>query len=291
MIAKNINYIAKQGDTLFSIAKMFNTSINNIINENKLINPSLTYPGMTITVPLKGITYTVAPGENVYGIANKFGVPYEAIVYANDLVYPYSIYPNVSIYIPGVNDNKNSDTLNYQDPSMPCWSYPCPPPPTCPPMPPTCPPQPEPGPCPPMPPTCPPQPEPCPCPPMPPTCPPQPEPCPPNKEPMDHFIYTVKSGDTLYKLSMLFCTTIEAIACANHIADPNKIYAGQKLRIPVSCGGLIHYTVKSGDSLYKIAKRFNTTVDSIANANAITDPSSIFPGQKLIIIADCKPDP
>ena len=259
MIAKNINYIEKQGDTLFSIAKMFNTSINNIINENKLINPSLTYPGMTITVPLKGITYTVAPGENVYGIANKFGVPYEAIVYANDLVYPYSIYPNVSIYIPGVNDNKNSDTLNYQDPPMPCWSYPCPPPPTCPPMPPT--------------------------------CPPQPEPCPPNKEPMDHFIYTVKSGDTLYKLSMLFCTTIEAIACANHIADPNKIYAGQKLRIPVSCGGLIHYTVKSGDSLYKIAKRFNTTVDSIANANAITDPSSIFPGQKLIIIADCKPDP
>lgn len=43
------------------------------------------------------------------------------------------------------------------------------------------------------------------------------------------------------------------------------------------------YTVKSGDNLTKIAKRYNTTVDKIVKDNNIKNPNLIFPGQKLII--------
>ncbi|MCH8338439.1 MAG: LysM peptidoglycan-binding domain-containing protein [Chloroflexi bacterium] len=43
------------------------------------------------------------------------------------------------------------------------------------------------------------------------------------------------------------------------------------------------YVVEAGDSLFSIAQIFGTTVGELAEANQIEDPSSIFPGQALII--------
>lgn len=43
------------------------------------------------------------------------------------------------------------------------------------------------------------------------------------------------------------------------------------------------YIVQPGDSLYLIAMRFNTTVEAIAAANSITNPSLIYPGQILTV--------
>lgn len=43
------------------------------------------------------------------------------------------------------------------------------------------------------------------------------------------------------------------------------------------------YVVKMGDSLWKIAHDYHTTVDALAKLNGITNPSLIYPGQKLII--------
>lgn len=277
MVTRKITYVVRPGDTLFSIARMFNTTIEDIVNENNILNPALIYPGMQLVIPMRGMLYTVKSGDTVYNIAMRFGVSYETIIYANNLVYPYMIYPNTTLFIPGIRGTEYSGTVNY--PSYPCpcpphWDYPNPPcygfPWLGPPI----------GGYP-----CPPHPEPCPVPPLP--CPP----VPPSPEPSNYFIYVVKTGDTLFKLSRLFCTSIEAIAALNNIADPNKIDIGQILRIPVSEGRLIYYTVKTGDSLYEIAERFNTTVDSIVKANNISDPAMIYPGQRLVIISDCKPDP
>ncbi|MBQ6553909.1 MAG: LysM peptidoglycan-binding domain-containing protein, partial [Firmicutes bacterium] len=44
------------------------------------------------------------------------------------------------------------------------------------------------------------------------------------------------------------------------------------------------YIVKKGDTLWKLAKRFNTTVSEIARVNEIEDPDLIYPGERLIIL-------
>jgi LysM repeat protein len=44
--------------------------------------------------------------------------------------------------------------------------------------------------------------------------------------------YTIRSGDTLGELAERFGTTVEALSQANGISDPNRIFAGQELRLP-----------------------------------------------------------
>ncbi|MBR3060912.1 MAG: LysM peptidoglycan-binding domain-containing protein [Exiguobacterium sp.] len=99
--------------------------------------------------------------------------------------------------------------------------------------------------------------------------------------------YTVKSGDTLYKIATMYNTTVAKIAAANNIANVNSIYVGQVLVIPGTTvtppTTTVKYTVKSGDTLYKIATMYNTTVAKIAAANNITNVSLISVGQVLTI--------
>ena len=99
--------------------------------------------------------------------------------------------------------------------------------------------------------------------------------------------YTVKSGDTLYKIATMYNTTVAKIAAANNIANVNSIYVGQVLVIPGTTvtppTTTVKYTVKSGDTLYKIATMYNTTVAKISAANNITNVSLISVGQVLTI--------
>ncbi|MCC9625249.1 LysM peptidoglycan-binding domain-containing protein [Thalassospira sp. MA62] len=99
--------------------------------------------------------------------------------------------------------------------------------------------------------------------------------------------YTVKSGDTLYKIATMYNTTVAKIATANNITNVNSIYVGQVLIIPTTTvtppTTTVKYTVKSGDTLYKIATMYNTTVAKIAAANNITNVNSIYVGQVLTI--------
>jgi predicted chitinase/LysM repeat protein len=101
--------------------------------------------------------------------------------------------------------------------------------------------------------------------------------------------YSIRSGDTLTALAKRFGTSVEKLAQANNISNPNKIQAGQKLTIPdgFSGGGRAssakNYTVRSGDTLGQIASRFGTSVSALAKANNIRNPDRIDVGQKLRI--------
>lgn len=94
--------------------------------------------------------------------------------------------------------------------------------------------------------------------------------------------YTVKSGDTLSGIASKFGTTYQKLAEINGIADPNKIYIGQVLKIN-STSSSKTYTVKSGDTLSEIAQKYGTTVNAIANKNGIKDVNKIYVGQVLKI--------
>ncbi|MDD4706199.1 MAG: LysM peptidoglycan-binding domain-containing protein, partial [Bacilli bacterium] len=105
------------------------------------------------------------------------------------------------------------------------------------------------------------------------------------KTPLLEGLYTVKVGDTLYSIARMFNTTVEAIKSINNLTS-NILSIGQKLIIPGLKQGTIEggetYTVKAGDTLYSIARTFNTTVEAIKSINNLTS-NILSIGQRLII--------
>ena len=89
----------------------------------------------------------------------------------------------------------------------------------------------------------------------------------PNDSNTSNINYVVKSGDTLYSIAKRYNVSIDAIKKLNNLTN-NTLLIGQVLKIPVSeKEDYINYTVKSGDTLYSIASRYNTTVNKIKDLN------------------------
>ncbi len=93
--------------------------------------------------------------------------------------------------------------------------------------------------------------------------------------------YTVKSGDSLYKIANMFNTSVNEIKQLNNLSS-NLLSIGQKLNIPNNNSGNKVYVVVSGDSLYGIARKFNTTVTEIQKLNNLST-SLLSVGQQLLI--------
>ena len=92
----------------------------------------------------------------------------------------------------------------------------------------------------------------------------------PTPEPETSTItYTVKAGDSLWLIAQRYGTTVNAIKQASNITS-DALQIGQVLQIPVSQGPYVEYTVKSGDTLWELSRRYNTTVEAIRQANGLT---------------------
>lgn len=104
----------------------------------------------------------------------------------------------------------------------------------------------------------------------------------------DKYIkYTVKRGDTLWKIAKRYGTTVNAIVKANGIQNPDLIRVGEILKIPKEKEpSYIKYTVRKGDTLWDIAKRYGTSVGAIVKINAIKDPDLIYVGEVFKILAN-----
>ena len=97
-------------------------------------------------------------------------------------------------------------------------------------------------------------------------------------------IYTVKAGDTLYKIAQNYDTTVNEIIKLNNLTS-TSISIGQKLSIPTEMTPVQEistYTVKAGDTLYKIAKDNNTTVNDLIKLNNLKN-NILTIGQELKI--------
>ena len=101
--------------------------------------------------------------------------------------------------------------------------------------------------------------------------------------------YTVKKGDTLSGIASKYGTTYQVLASYNGIANPNKIYEGQVIKIPnkkSNTSSSTTYVVKKGDTLSGIASKYGTTWQKIYQDNKSiigSNPNKIYEGQKLII--------
>ena len=105
----------------------------------------------------------------------------------------------------------------------------------------------------------------------------------PNKieQEKNTITYTVQKGDSLYSIARKYSTTIDKIKDLNNLTT-NLLSIGQVLLIPTNTNLETTYTVQKGDSLYSIAKKYNTTVDKLKQLNNLTS-NLLSIGQILIV--------
>lgn len=107
----------------------------------------------------------------------------------------------------------------------------------------------------------------------------------PPPHPNDTETIIIQRGDTLSNLAVQYGTTVERLVELNNISNPNLIFAGNTLLVPINDGKkqTVTYTVKKGDTLGSIAKRYGISVQQLINANNIKNPNLIYVGQILTI--------
>lgn len=112
--------------------------------------------------------------------------------------------------------------------------------------------------------------------------------------------HTVQRGENLVLIARKYGVDLNALMAMNGIADPNVIYIGQRLLIPGNPGAGVYgtpatdqtlpgsagyYVVQRGDTLSQIAQRHSLALNDLMRLNAITNPSTIYVGQRLRLTA------
>ena len=196
-LALSDTYKVKSGDTLYSIAKKYNISVDELKELNNLKNNNITVSQVLkikSNIPSEEVTeknyYIVKSGDTLYSIAKKYNTTVDEIKKLNNLKSN-----NLSIGME-LKIKEEPSSTNYID-------------------------------------------------------------------------YVVKSGDNLYSIAKKYNTTVDEIKKLNGLTS-NLLNIGMTLKIPIQIGNYINYTIKSGDNLYSIAKKYNTTVDEIKKLNGLT---------------------
>ena len=108
--------------------------------------------------------------------------------------------------------------------------------------------------------------------------------------------HIVQAGDSLARIAAQYGVSVQALVTANDIADPNRIFVGQRLRIPTgqqqqpsaqqpSSGCARSHSVVAGETLSGIAVNYGVTLQNLARANSISVTSYVYIGQQLCIPA------
>ncbi len=98
--------------------------------------------------------------------------------------------------------------------------------------------------------------------------------------------YTVQRGDNLSKIADDFGIGVADLVAMNDLRSRHRIHAGQRLRVSRSgtiaaAGETDAYTVRRGDNLTEIARRFGISVGDLVALNDLRSRNRIHPGQKL----------
>lgn len=213
-------YTVQKGDTLYTIAKKYNTTVNDIMKLNYLTNTNLSV-GQVIRIPENYFkenemvlpnysNYVVKAGDNLYKIARENNIDVNTLIKDNALT-SNNIYigQNLKIRIPEDNITVVEECFG-EDYTPPVTE--------------------------------------------------------------NYINYTVKRGDSLYSIANQYNTSVSDIKRINNLTS-NNLSIGQILKLPNNTNNNTNtktYTVQRGDNLYSIARKFNTTVNSIKSKNNLT---------------------
>jgi LysM repeat protein len=105
--ANPVIYIVQRGDTLYSIARRYGTTVQALALLNRIANPSLIFAGQRLIISGSGApvpphvrVHIVQPGETLYSLAHRYRTTVWAIAMANHLASPNVIYVGQSLVIP-----------------------------------------------------------------------------------------------------------------------------------------------------------------------------------------------
>jgi len=212
-LKKKNTYTVISGDTLYSIAKKFNTTaneikqLNNLSTNNLSIGQILKIPETnkeeTVSPPSENNTYIVRKGDSLYQIANNYNTTVDELKKINNLT-GHTLSIGQVLILP----SKQSSSTTY--------TY-----------------------------------------------------------------YTVQKGDSLYQIAKRYNTTTNTLKQLNNLTS-TLLSIGQQLKVPTTTEDYTLYTVSKGDSLYQIAKKYNTTVNDIKSLNNLTS-NTLSIGQELKI--------
>lgn len=93
----------------------------------------------------------------------------------------------------------------------------------------------------------------------------------------EELVHVLQKGETLYGISRKYNVPPETLLSWNEIANPDKLQAGQKIRIPDV------YTVQKGDTLYGIARKLDIAVSTLMQSNKLSADSTIKAGETLYV--------
>ena len=103
-----------------------------------------------------------------------------------------------------------------------------------------------------------------------------------NKE--DRILYKVRSGDTLADIAIKYNSSISHLAAINNIQNPNLIFVDEIITVSNNLNNSEeYYTIKRGDTLAEIARKFDTTVEELVVKNDIINQNLIYAGDRLRI--------
>lgn len=94
-------HMVRPGDSLFSISRMYDSSIDQIRSTNGLVETNIV-PGQALLIPL--YIYTVQPGDTLFSIAKKAFVPLEQLKAANPTIDPNLLQPGMKLTIPNISN-------------------------------------------------------------------------------------------------------------------------------------------------------------------------------------------
>ena len=107
----------------------------------------------------------------------------------------------------------------------------------------------------------------------------------------ENVVYTTQKGDSLWSIAQSYKVTINSLVKENKIGPREVLPVGRTIVIPKTRKNIlrnplvrtVNYVVRRGDSLSRIASRFNVTVNNIANWNKLDPKQLIHPGKKLVL--------